>query len=236
METNVIMNSSDRELFGHIIRQETKTGFLSLTDLQTVFDSIKTKKGWINKQINELISRKENVERIYYILEKQNIINLDLSKFIEMVDNNGIATTLKAFGAYRTTGARVKRNVWCNPYIWILIALELSPEMYANAVIWLTDSLILDRIEAGNMYKGLTSAMKRFNNVNYAKLGAALNYVVFGKHEMALRNKGTESQLKELHNLERSLAFSIESGYITSFDQLLNDLRKIYQNKYYLSK
>ena len=33
MKTNIIMKSnSDRELFGIVIRQETKTGFLNLSD------------------------------------------------------------------------------------------------------------------------------------------------------------------------------------------------------------
>src|ERR1035441_7123956 len=157
MKTNVIMKSeSDRNLFGAIIRQETKTGFLNLSDLQHCFDAIRFIKGWTNKNIQELISRREQIERIYYILEKQSVITLDLSEFIEMVGNKGIATVLKSFGEYRTTGARNTKTTWINPYIWILIALELSPEFYANAVLWLTDTLILNRIEAGNFYKDLS--------------------------------------------------------------------------------
>ena len=39
MKTNIIMKSeNDRNLFGHIIKQETKTGFLNLSDLQDIFD------------------------------------------------------------------------------------------------------------------------------------------------------------------------------------------------------
>ena len=159
MKTNVIMQSTDRTLFGTIIRQETKNGFLNLSDLQKCFDNLRIYKGWTNKHLPELISRRENVERFFYILEKQNLISVDLSTFMEIVDKKGITTTLKSFGVYCTTGARHTKTIWCNPYIWILIALELSPEFYANAIVWLTDQLILNRIEAGNFYKGLTSAI-----------------------------------------------------------------------------
>jgi len=231
MKTNIIMKSEDRQLFGTVIRQETKTGFLNLSDLQHCFDSIRVQKGWTNKNIQELIGRTENIERIYYILEKQNIITLDLSKFIEMVNNKGIATTLKSFGEYKTTGARQTKTTYINPYIWILVALELSPEFYANAVIWLTDKLILNRIEAGNFYSALTNSIRKFNpsTDQYIQLAKALNYIIFGKHEPGIRNTGTKEQLRDLSSLEEKMAFTIDMGYITSLDTLLNELRKIYK-------
>ena len=38
MKTNIVMKSEkDRELFGVVIKQETKTGFMSLTDLQEAY-------------------------------------------------------------------------------------------------------------------------------------------------------------------------------------------------------
>lgn len=228
------MKSNDRLLFGTVIRQETKTGFLNLTDLQQCFEKIRIKKGWTNKNIQELISRRENVERIFYILEKQSSITLDISEFIEIVDNKGIATALKSFGEYRTTGARHTKTTWVNPYIWVLIALELSPEFYANAVTWLADKLILNRIEAGNLYKALSSSISKFNpdTNQYIQLAKALNYIVFNKHEAGIRNLATTKQLKEMEDLEKKMAFAIDMNYITSFDMLLNELRKIYHLKY----
>jgi hypothetical protein len=225
-------SQSDRNLFDTIIRQETKTGFLNLSDLQHCFDNLKFKKGWTNKNIHELISRPEQVERIFYILKKQGVITLDLSKFMEHTDDKGIATTLKSFGQYRTTGARQTKTTWVNPYIWILIALELSPEFYANSVIWLTDTLILNRIEAGNFYKDLSRSISNFSKPDYIGIAKALNYCIFKRHEPGIRNLASSKELKELEDLEKKMSFAIDMGYITSQEMLLNELRKIYnQNK-----
>jgi hypothetical protein len=68
MKTNVIMNSSDRNLFGATIRQETKTGFLNLSDLQDAYNKQAEIEGWSNKNIGLMLSGKENTERMYYIL------------------------------------------------------------------------------------------------------------------------------------------------------------------------
>lgn len=232
MKTNIIMKSSDRNLFGQIIRQETQTGMLNISELEDVAARRNALNGYSIKHLSELMSRKDNIERLFYILKKQDIIKVDISTFIEDVDSHGITTVLKKFGAWKTTGARHTKTSWANPYIWMLIALELSPEVYGEAVIWLTDKLIINRIEAGNMYKGLTSAVGRFKNVDWVKLAKALNYIVFGKHETGIRNTASQSQLKELENLERQMAFSIDMGYIKTFDQLLEDLRKIWRGKY----
>lgn len=237
MKTNVIMTSStDRNLFGIVIRQQTKTGFLNLSDLQDCFDAIRVEKQWTNKHIPELISRKENIERIYYILEMQHVIKVDISTFIESVEHKGIATYLKTIGQYKTTGARQTKTTWVNPYIWTLIALELSPEFYAKTIIWLTDTLILNRIEAGNLYSALTKSISKFNpsTDQYIKLAKSLNHIVFNKHEAGIRNMASTKQLKELEVLESKMAFAIDMGYINTFDMLINELRKIWNEKYQL--
>ena len=42
----------------------------------------------------------------------------------------------------------------------------------------------------------------------------------------------TESEQRELLELERSLAMLINEGFIRSYDQLINYLRKKWQEKY----
>ena len=41
-----------------------------------------------------------------------------------------------------------------------------------------------------------------------------------------MRNDAKPEQLQELHNLEEKLSFAIEMGYINSFDELLDNMRK----------
>lgn len=231
MKTNQIMNSSDRELFGVQIKQETKTGFLNLSDLQDAYAFGKNQNGWAEKRIDHILNYSDNIERVYYILKEAKIFDVRKDTFIENVAKNGIIKALKEYNVYKTTGARHTKTTWCNPYIWVLLALELHPELYGKTVVWLTDKLIINRIEAGNFYKELTKAIGRFSNIDYVKLATALNYVVFGRHETGIRNTANQTQLKEMETLENQLSFAINMGYIKSFPSLIDELRKMYDIK-----
>jgi hypothetical protein len=232
MKTNIIMKSTDRMLFGSIVRQETKAGMLNISDLSDIAAKRNAVSGYSIKQTSELIARKDNIERIYYILKKQDVITIDISSFISLVEKQGITTTLKHVGAWKTTGARHTKTSWANPYIWLLLALEFSPEIYGETVVWMTDKLIINRIEAGNFYKALSCSVSKFKDVDYVKLAKALNYIVFNKHEPGIRNFASEKQLKELEDLERYCAFAIDMGLIHSFEQLILLLRKSYNKRW----
>ncbi|MDR6805544.1 hypothetical protein J2Y45_002147 [Dyadobacter sp. BE34] len=241
MKTNVTLVSQSRELFGITIRQETQTGHLNLSDLQRAYDLARKIHGWSDRSIDKVLESKQNHERIYYILEK-NVFNKVLDSevvikpgirgFIEHVERQGITKVLKSYGAYSTKGARHTKSTWCNPYIWVLIAMEMNPMLYGNVITWLTDGLILNRIEAGNMFKDLAKGVAKFPDTDYANLARALNHIVFGRHESGIRNTGTEQQLRELERLETNLAFSIDSGFIKSFSQLMDHLRQLWSKKY----
>lgn len=232
MKTNVTLMSQSRELFGITIRQETKSGSLNLSDLQDAYVIARSSRGWSDKRVNDILSSSSNTERIYYILEKQNLIKAEFPAFMEMVQKDGLVKVLKEIKCYTTKGRGENRSTYCNPYIWVLIAMEMNPMLYAHVITWLTDGLILNRIEAGDMYKELAKAIMRFRDADYQALAKALNFVVFGKHESGIRNTGTEEQLKELHRLELNLTFAIESGLITSFADLMSQLRRQWGNKY----
>jgi hypothetical protein len=232
MKTNVVMLSPDRELFGIKIRQESKTGHLNLSDLQAAYAVAREEYGWSEKRIDHILPQVENRERVYYLLKELNIINVDFHTFIEQVESQGIYKYLKACKSYRTTGARQTKTTWCNPYIWSLVAMELNPMLYAKTVIWLTDTLLLNRIEAGNMYRGLSGAIANFEKPDYAEVARALNLIVFGKHEAGIRQLGTAAELKELASLEENMSFAIKMGFIRTQDQLLDTLRNVWVDKF----
>jgi len=71
MKTNIVMKSQDRDLFGVIIRQETKTGFLNVSDLTRAYETERSKKGWKLKRVDNVLSVADNAERAYHILKKQ---------------------------------------------------------------------------------------------------------------------------------------------------------------------
>lgn len=225
------MNTHDRELFGTIIRQQTKTGFLNLSDLQEAYTIARVKNGWSEKRLDHILSRIDNAERIYYVLKEQGIINVSFRTFMEDIENQGVPKTLKKIGVYKTTGARHTKTTWCHDSIWILISLELSPVFYAKTVLWIKDDLIKNRIEAGNFCVALNKSIQKFNpdGSQFIALAKALNHIVFGKHENGIRNTGTKEQLKELWNIEEKMAFAIDMGYISSFDMLIEELRKMWR-------
>jgi hypothetical protein len=226
MKSNIILNSPSRELFGINIRQETKTGFLNLSDLQEAYIKARVLNGWSHKEVQQIIQQKENFERIYYILFELKIINLDFTRFMENAENTGILKYLKELQVYKTTGRAKNKTTWCNPYIWTLIAMELNPMLYAKIVCFLNDKLILNRIEAGNFYKALSKSIAKFCNVDYVKLAKALNYKVFGKHETGIRNLATKEELERLYRLESNIAFAIDMRYIKTFDECIDVLSK----------
>ena len=233
MKSNVVMKSEDRTLFGSIVRQETKTGMLSISDLGEIAAKRNAIMGYSIKNINELIQRKDNLDRIYFILKKEGRINYDITKFIEEVEANGITRTLKKFGAWKTTGARHTKATWADPYVWMLVALELSPEIYGTAITWLTDQLIKNRIEAGNFYNKMTKELHKLSyKIDYSAVARAINYIVFNRHELAIRNTATQHQLKEIEDIEKKVAFVLNMGFVTNFDGLIKMLRAMYAEKY----
>ena len=231
MKTNVILSSSDRVLFGTTIRQETKTGFLNLSDLQDAYDKERFKNGWSERRIESITASQDFKERSFYLLKRQGLIETSFLAFIEDVESQGIVRVLKKSNAWVSKGARQTRTTWANPYIWVMIAMEMNPKLYAEVVIWLTDQLIINRIEAGNFCKALNTSIVKFNpdGAQYMTLAKALNHIVFGKHETGIRNTGAKEQLKELASLEEKMAFVIDMNYINSFDMLLSELRKLYK-------
>lgn len=228
MLTNVTMESEkDRELFGIVIRQNTKDSMLSLTDLQEAYTRARIQNGWSNKaHITDIINQKENAERIYYVLFEQRFINTDFSDFMEKVDSLGMVKVLKELGVYRTTGRGENKQSVCNPYIWVLVAMELNPMLYAKVVTWLTDKLILNRIEAGNFYKSLSGALYKIPNPNYPEIAKSLNVKVFGKHETGIRNKGSQKQLSELARVEDNIAYCINKGFYKTNDDVIKAIEE----------
>lgn len=232
MKCNVTLKSKDRVLFGVTIRQDTKNGFLSVTDLQESYFRARVEKGWSDRRIERILSTNDSAERIFYILEKQGFIKTQFCAFMEDVKKTSLVKVMKKCGAYKTCGARENKHTMCNPYIWVLLAMELNPELYATVIMWLTDNLITNRIEAGDKYNELCRAASKFSNVDYASMGRALNYVIFNKHEKMLRNTASQEELKEIDDIQKSLAFAINMGYIKSFDSLMHEFRRLWTIKW----
>jgi len=227
MKTNVVLSSADRELFGIAIRQNTKDSFLSISDLQNAYEIARWQHGWGERRIDNIMQTTAFKERVFYVLENQGVIKTSILGFMEMVEKEGIAKVLKGLGVYKTTGARTTKQTFANPYIWILLAMELNPMIYARVIVWLTDTLIFDRIDAGSEYMPMNSKIKEvITDPNYSEYAKAINRKVFGNHITGMRNLASAKELRKIADIEKQVIVAIEMGWIDDEKKLLEFLNK----------
>lgn len=222
MKTAVTLKSSDRQLFGITIKQNTAKQFLSISDLQRSYDVARWQHGWSERGVNTIMQNTQFRERCYYLLKERSQIKVDLPTFMEMVENEGFVKVLKGLGLWSTTGRGSDKAVYCEPFIWMLLAMEFNPMIYAKVIIWLTDSLILDRIEAGTEYLPMNTAIKSvIKNPDYSKFAKAINIKVFGHHQSGMRNLASARELRKIADIEKFVINAIESGWIKDESAIL---------------
>lgn len=228
MKTNVILKSDDRVLFGHVIKQNTKDGgFLSVSDLQNAYNFARFQNAWSERQIGGIMRGKDFQERCYYILHERGFINLQIHAFMEMVEKEGIVNVLKGLKVWKTSGRGENKSTYCDPYIWVLLAMELNPQIYAKVVIWLTDSLIFNRIMAGTEF---TPMMRQISAIipapNYSLISRSINEKVFGYHEKEIRNTASQQALQKLADIEKFITQAIKMNAISSEKQLFSVIER----------
>ena len=236
MKTNKIMI---REMGSFEIYQRTKDGMFNVSLLA---------KQWhervnIEKKVNHFLeksSTKDFIEILYEDINSTKSESIDNQvKRVSSIPNNQV---LKISGIIDKTnaktdkrGKRVPGSIWFHPYLFMDFAMWLNPKFRLSVIKFVHDQLIEFRHNAGDYYKGLTSAISGFEGVDYAKVAKGLNYIIFDKHEAGLRQYATQAQLRALSNLQQQLAFAVNMGYIKSFNELLNEMRRIYnmRKKYF---
>ena len=108
----------------------------------------------------------------------------------------------------------------------------LNPTFKVQVLKFVYDQLIQNRKLAGTNYNLLSSSGVKLKGYDFSKVAIALQWIVFGKKGKNLRQLATEQELKELYELEQKLAFAIDMGYISTYDQLISELKKIWSQKY----
>jgi hypothetical protein len=204
MKTNVIML---RKMGEFNITQRTQDGYFNATLLLNQWND----KHGTKKEIKEFFSNKSTKEFI------NTLINEELS-------HGGNSP-------YHTSRANKGQNMgtWMHPYLFLDFAMWINPRFKLDVIRFVYDQLIQYRHSAGDNYRGLAMAVARFGSVNYAQLAKGLNYLVFGIHDCGLRQKANEEQLHRLTELEKQFAFAVDMGLITSYDELMNHLRRIWR-------
>lgn len=173
MKTQVIMK---RKLFNDEISQQSKTGFLSLTDL-------------------ERVGNKWRIENNLPLFKKESWLrNLNTKEFIENLRCR--------FGVIKINAKGRNQHTWVHPFLFIDMALAISPELKIEVYSWLYDNLIKYRNDSGDSYKKMTGSMFLVinNKSNFKqtlietakKIKSELNvdnWQTAGEEKLNLRNK-----------------------------------------------
>lgn len=204
MKTNVVML---RNMGNFSVSQRTKDGMFNATLLL---------EQW-NKSNN---SKKEL---------KDYFLNKSTKDFIEELKTDdeflimGNSPYLKTRGRYGGT--------WMHPYLFIDFSMWLNPKFKVAVIKFVYDELIKHRHTAGDNYKMLSESGIKLKGYNFQEVAKALNWIVFGKHNKNLRQIANPDQLKELSQLQTKLSFAIDMGYINSYKKLLEEMRKMWNEK-----
>lgn len=223
MKTNVTLQSTDREIFGIKVRQETKNQFMSVTDLQQAYEKARWIHGWSDRRINDILQFRFTQEKVYHILNERGLIKTSFHVFTELVESQGIVNVMKDLGVWKTTGRGENRSVMCDPYIWTVIAMELNPMLYAKVIIWLTDTLIFDRMDAGSKFLPMNSAISRtIDSPDYPKYARSINIRVFGEHITGMRNLASSKELRLISTIENIVTKALEYKWVKTEEEILN--------------
>ncbi|MHA1840448.1 MAG: KilA-N domain-containing protein [Candidatus Heimdallarchaeota archaeon] len=130
MKTEVIMK---RELFGLPISQKSKSDFFSATDLEKAGNKYRSINGLPQFKLQEYFRKPSTIEFVDELEKKFKIVK-------------------------KATRGRYA-NTWVHPFLFIDIALDISPKLKLETYSWIYDNLIKYRNESGDSYKKMCGAL-----------------------------------------------------------------------------
>ena len=131
-----------------------------------------------------------------------------------------------------TKNGRTLDRVWMSPLLFIDFAMWINPSFKYDVLKFVYDQLIEYRHSAGDNYNVLTTSIAKLIDCDYVKVAKAIQWIVFNKTGKELRQHANQSQLKEISEIEKKIAFMIDMNFVNSHAQLMNALRKMYNDKY----
>lgn len=179
METTVIMK---RRLFEGEVSQNSKNGFLLANDLIVYGNQ------WRNKNAMPLVTLAS------WMGTQQT------KEFINELEQQ--------FGTVLETKRGKKGGTWMHPYLFIDLALAISPKLKIEVYKWLYDELLKYRNDSGDSYKRMAGALwDRTNSKSTFPRDIAKLAVVI-KNECGVNDwqTATEEQLKFRDKIQDNIA------------------------------
>jgi hypothetical protein len=205
MKQNVIML---RKMGNFDVSQRTKDGMFNATSLLKQWNKSKgLKRG---KEVNDFLKIDKTKEFILALEEEYN----DNTKKI-VLSKRGL-----------------DGGTWLDPLLFIDFAMWLNPTFKVQVLKFVYDELIKERNDAGDNYISLSASGVKLKGYDFREVAIAMNWIVFNKKGKNLRQSATQEELKELNELQGQLSFLIDNNYIVSYEQLIKDMRKMYNKKY----
>lgn len=205
MKTSVVMT---RRMGQFEVFQRTKDGMFNATALLRQWNESTNN----NKRIQDFFENQNTQAFISALIEEENLKVPNL--------------------AYLKTRGKYNGGTWMHPYLFVKFAMWLNPRFEVKVVKFVYDQLIQYRHSAGDNYNVLAKSIAALPDVDYSQVARGLNWIVFNKHARDIRNTATPQQLQDLDELQRKLAFSADMGYIRSFPDLMNSMRRIYNRQH----
>jgi len=193
------------------VLQRTKDSMFNATYLLKQWNDVNKS----NKEIASYFKMKSTIEFIETMEDDTELLHMAISPYVKSKASRG-----------------KNAGTWMHPYLFIDFAMWINPKFKLNVIKFVYDQLIKERHSAGDNYRLLSSSGPTLSGYQFAKVATALNYIVFNKKGKNLRNTASEEELQELSQLQTNLAFAIDKGYISTYTQLISELKKHWSKKY----
>lgn len=191
METTVFL---ERDLFGGVIRQNSKTEMFNANDFHEIANKYRTSKGLHQKKLLNYFKTNETKELINELCFAENLQINDVK--------------LVKTGKYGGT--------WLHPIIFIDLAMWYSPEFKVKILKWVMDSKILFRNNSGDSFKTMNETLKKAfpsyfeSPIGYIKVSNKIAYICGVGAKQNKWETATEEQLKLREDLEQAITFLAE--------------------------
>jgi len=179
MKTEVVMK---RELFGKEIRQKSQSEYFSATDLVNAGNRWRFEKGLPLFNFSMWLKKESTIEFIRE-LEKQ-------------------------FGNVIIKGRGRNSVTWVHPFLFIDIALAISPTLKIEVYSWLYDHLLKYRNNSGDSYKKMAGALylKCSNKSEFPKYITRVANIIKAELNIKDWNCASEKDLEKRDRIHENIA------------------------------